>query len=289
MQLYPGVAKLAVISSGPSGSGLILTSGASDAHGWWPTPLVVVGNDARSSTNLPAAVQAVTDRSNWIGWRTLDIWGGGDYSAATGALKVGNKFTFAGGAVVPSGVALEVQSGGQILVDSGGDIYCASGSKFINAPWFYQCNARFSGASALADALVVDVGTISITATAPGINDDPGGAGIVTAANTVKFWIHITTDGAGGFTEEDGYNLSGVTPTVVTSTTLAFTFQRPMANAYYAVTITNEAVSGGIAATATWSVLRSAKSTTGFTITVSTGNIATTVAALTVTVVGRSS
>lgn len=89
MQPYAAVAPLTVISTGTPAAGQILTSGATDPHGWWPVPLVVVGNDARSSTNLPAAVQAATDRTNWLGWRTLDIWGGGNYLAARGTVQIG--------------------------------------------------------------------------------------------------------------------------------------------------------------------------------------------------------
>lgn len=94
MQLYPGVAPLTIIASGAVVVGDILTSGASDPHGWFPGPLTVEGNDPRSAANLMAAVEAVTDRINWLGWRVLDIWGGGDYSAATGPIKVGGFWTF---------------------------------------------------------------------------------------------------------------------------------------------------------------------------------------------------
>lgn len=94
MQLYPGIAPLTVSTSGAA-DGIIVTSGASDAHGWWPGPLVAQGNDPRSAANLMAAAEANTDRLNWLGWRALDVVGGGTY-AWTAGLTLSNIFVFNG-------------------------------------------------------------------------------------------------------------------------------------------------------------------------------------------------
>ena len=80
MQLYPGIAPLTVNPSGSGSPGIVVTSGASDTHGWWPSPLVVQGNDPRSAANLNAAVEAAIDRINWIGWRVIDWIAGGSYT-----------------------------------------------------------------------------------------------------------------------------------------------------------------------------------------------------------------
>ncbi len=83
MTPYPGIAQLVVATSGAA-PGIIVTSGSGDAHGWWPTPLIVQGNDARNAANLNAAVESLTDRSNWIGWRAIDWIAGGDYRSLFG-------------------------------------------------------------------------------------------------------------------------------------------------------------------------------------------------------------
>jgi hypothetical protein len=81
---YPGNGAL---GTGSGGYGNILNSGGpSFATGNWPTPIEATGNDNRTAANLMAAVESLTDRTNWLGWRTPDWISGGDYR--TGFLSV---------------------------------------------------------------------------------------------------------------------------------------------------------------------------------------------------------
>lgn len=93
-QFYPGLAPLTVITSGPSGLGLVLSSGGSDPHGVWPTPNEMVGGDKRFAVNLMAAVESLTSRTNWGAWRTIDIIGGGNYTGAHGVVALGGTWTW---------------------------------------------------------------------------------------------------------------------------------------------------------------------------------------------------
>lgn len=93
MQLFPGIAPLTVATSG-AGPGVIVTSGPTDTHGWWPGPFEAQGNDPRSAANLMAMGEALTDRTNWIGWRVADFIFGGDYIALfRGLVQFGNVWT----------------------------------------------------------------------------------------------------------------------------------------------------------------------------------------------------
>jgi hypothetical protein len=79
MNPFPGVAPLTVNTIGTGSPGVLVTSGAADPHGSWPTPIEATGNDSRTAANLMAAVESLTDRTNWNAWRTIDVIAGGDY------------------------------------------------------------------------------------------------------------------------------------------------------------------------------------------------------------------
>ena len=84
MQLYPG-------QNPVTGAVTIhLTPG----YGLWPTPDTVTDGDERDAQHLNAAVQAATDRTNWLGWRAVDWIYGGDYSALyRGSVLLGGRLT----------------------------------------------------------------------------------------------------------------------------------------------------------------------------------------------------
>lgn len=108
-QLYPGYAPLTVILPGTGSPGVIVSSGAADPHGIWPTPLEMTGGDKRFAVNLNLAMESLTSRTNWIGWRTIDWIRGGDYSAWTAQVSLnslmlwGGSHTFNGSILITVG------------------------------------------------------------------------------------------------------------------------------------------------------------------------------------------
>jgi hypothetical protein len=75
----------------------------------------------------------------------------------------------------------------------------------------------------------------------PDIDDDPGGGqnNYLCATNVCKAWALIETDGSGGVTVADGYNIDTANVTV-TVTHILVTIKRPMANVDYGVGATNQ-------------------------------------------------
>lgn len=94
-QLYPGLAPLAVNTSGAGSAGVLVSSGSSDPHGIWPTPNEMVGGDKRFAGNLNASPESLTSRTNWLGWRCVDWIAGGSYPW-TAAVSLANAMAWSG-------------------------------------------------------------------------------------------------------------------------------------------------------------------------------------------------
>lgn len=110
-QLYPGYAPLTVILPGTGSPGVIVSSGAADPHGIWPTPLEMTGGDKRFAVNLMAAVESLTSRTNLIGQRMVDWYYGGNWSSWTSGVVLGNYVTINRTATSDNTTALFVASG----------------------------------------------------------------------------------------------------------------------------------------------------------------------------------
>lgn len=102
MQLYPGIAPP---PPPPTPNG----------YGVWPTPDCATGGDDRSAQNLMTAVQGVTNRSNWLWWRTLDHVSGGVYTF-TATITLKNTYVWNGGTV-------RITGAGRLILDSVGHVW----------------------------------------------------------------------------------------------------------------------------------------------------------------------
>lgn len=128
---YPGIAPLAVAVSGAS-PGILVTSGSGDAYGWWPTPLVVNGNDARNAANLMAANEALTDRTNFLGQHMIDWVRGGTWATWTPGVAWGGHLSIDHSTTADSATGLaarggSVNGGGVNGLGGGGNAYGVKG------------------------------------------------------------------------------------------------------------------------------------------------------------------
>ena len=207
MQLYPGLAPLTVNTSGSGSPGVLVSSGSADPHGAFPTPNEMVGGDPRLAAQLMAAVESLTSRTNWLGWHTLDIFAGGDYSlAGSNQITTANAWGFKGSVgftnasnFVANGATLYVGyaiiGAGHIVVSSNGDITVdgaatyASGSATnvqSGAVWTFAPGSTVTTSSPLihlgvtAVSVLREVVATSIVVTAGG----SGGHLVINADNT---------------------------------------------------------------------------------------------------------
>jgi hypothetical protein len=147
------------------------------------------------------ATLKVGDATYGVGHLVVDGAGGGDMRLQAGADFV----------VTGSGTSIQFQSAAVLSMASG---TTANLSATVNA----------SGPVNLA-------GLVRYTGTEPAATADPGGDNAIFGANVAKAWASITTDGVGGITLDDGYNIQGV---AFVGGAIEITFARPMANANYA-------------------------------------------------------
>jgi hypothetical protein len=181
-----------------------------------PYPLGMIVTQSTANGN------GATITANGTG-RGVEVTGGG--SSGTGGWFLGGNTNGIGveatgdgtgsGAVIQggaTGIGLEVSAGGG---NTNGIEAYATGTGF---------------------ALACEAGGVQFNGTQPAKTADPGG-NAAHATNQVKAWAHITTDGAGNATIEDGYNIATAVPAAGDGVDL--TFARAMANALYAVTVTN--------------------------------------------------
>lgn len=85
-------------------------------------------------------------------------------------------------------------------------------------------------------ALEVSTGNAVFTGTAPTSTADPGANHLLSSANIAKVWAMFETDGAGGVTLLDGYNVASLS---VTATHVLVTFARSFATVNYCPTVSN--------------------------------------------------
>lgn len=76
---------------------------------------------------------------------------------------------------------------------------------------------------------------LNLTATQPAKTADPGANNRLYSTNTVKAWAKISTDGVGGYTIDDGYNVASCT---LNAAYVEVTWARVFANANYAPVVT---------------------------------------------------
>lgn len=138
MLAYPGIAPLTVAVSGAS-PGILVTSGSGDTYGWWPTPLVVNGNDARNAANLMAAVEALTDRANFLGQHMIDWTRGGTWATWTPGVAWGGHLSIDHSSVADSSTGLAAKGGstgggGVNGIGGGGNAYGVKGDGSGNKP-----------------------------------------------------------------------------------------------------------------------------------------------------------
>jgi hypothetical protein len=130
----------------------------------------------------------------------------------------GGIFTGAGGGNGLSGIG---QGAGAGVVATGGSsgvgLYCTG-----------------NGGAA---ALQVGSGNIIITGTPPTSSADPGQSHLLSSANICKAWAMIKTDGAGGVTVLDGYNIASVAIAGGSPKYVLVTFARAFASVNYCPTV----------------------------------------------------
>ncbi len=107
------------------------------------------------------------------------------------------------------------------IVISGGNISFTGGATITGT------SITFSGGATISS------GSRSFTGTQPAMTADPG-ANTIHGTNVPKMWAYVTTNGSGGSTVQDGFNIASAG---LTGAVIRFTFARAMANANYAVSI----------------------------------------------------
>lgn len=279
--------------------------------------------DLDDAAHLMALAMAAMDRTNFLAWRTINIIDGDTATlradvtidtnghtwkfAGTGATAIDPAHTFGmlgvmqvgdggnpahgmirlGYALIGAG-HLEVYAGSDITVKPDGSIILAGTSGHNAAMAFNGFSvAAFASGSTLAmlsGAAATFANTPQFT-NAPTKNADPGANNVLTGPNIIKAWAHITTNGSGGVTVDDGYNISSVSIAIATIANI--TFVRPMLNANYAVHVSpggSNAYLAGWTAKTTGNVGVGLGTSTGATYDV---DFQTTAISFTVTVVAR--
>ena len=107
-------------------------------------------------------------------------------------------------------------------------------------------------------ALEVSTGHAAFTGTQPAKTANPGTNNLLCGTNVAKAWGWINSDGIGGVTNEDGYNIASVS---ISGGDVQVTFARAMANEKYAVLLTEDQFA---AQTKVWKFTAGSKLTTGF-------------------------
>jgi hypothetical protein len=142
---------------------------------------------------------------------------------------------------IASGGEATVQNGGLLTVASSGTITAASGSTInisgtVNVKTGGVANVESGGTLSSASGAAVELNsTVLLGATQPAKNADPGANNRLYSTNTLKAWGKISTDGAGSYTIDDGYNIASVT---VNAAYVEITWARAFANADYAPCVT---------------------------------------------------
>ncbi len=117
MQLYPGVAPITCNTTGVGSPGIAVSAGASDPHGNYPVATdCMADGDQRDGQDYAAGIQGNRDCINWLTWRSIDIWAGGNFSTSTGAtITVDQQWSFSCGANNTSAVLVTAQGTGDAV------------------------------------------------------------------------------------------------------------------------------------------------------------------------------
>lgn len=233
MLAYPGIAPLTVATSGAT-VGVLVTSGSGDAYGWWPTPLVVNGNDARSAANLMAAVEGLTDRTNFLGEHMIDWTRGGTWATWAPGVAWGGHLSIDHSPTADGATGLAAKGGsvngpGLDGFAGGGNAFGTRGTGSGTGPGVIGVaggSAGTPGVKSSGGPLYID--TDIAAGSAPG-------AGKQYAGQIVKAWALIHVNGSGGATLTDNINVSAV---AIFSTAVRLTFGTAFANATFAMTAT---------------------------------------------------
>lgn len=164
------------------------------------------------------------------------IAGTGDGSGAgvvgiggTGVLGTGT------GSGTSFGVVGNSTGSGNVIGVFGGGHGTGAGGKFQGGATGTGVIAIGGGGGA-APALEIGVGGAVITATDPATNVDPGADNMLFGLSLIKAAAYITTDGMGGYTVHDGYNIDSCT---VTSAYVLVKFKHAFTNATYWPAVTS--------------------------------------------------
>lgn len=198
-----------------SGTGGVFTGGASNGRG-----LTTVGDGTGAGLHAT----------------------GGD-SDGDGIVAVGGASNGRGGVFTGSGTATGIQTTGQQGILAVGTTYegiLATGA--AGQPGVRADNGTAGTSVTPQDAIFASNGGVYLGGTAPG--KFTAVANRLHATNLVKVWARITTDGVGGITVFDGFNLASCT--LPGSSLLRCDINSDMANTAYAVIPTGGYVGGGV-------------------------------------------
>jgi hypothetical protein len=222
---YPGYETFTPIGGSPSG------------FGRWITGLAVDDDDNDDAAHLNALAMAAVDSIQWLGWRTYDIVSGGTY-IFTSTITTSNGFNFIGtalrfstntkfdnGRTTNIGDPAGTTGVHHVVVNPDSDITIGGsfghpGQIIVNQ--FGQIEVK-SGAILKTDSgsSSIFAGAVEVT-NSPAATADPGNDNMLTGPNIEKCWGRITTDGSGGLTLVDGYNVSGITFNGTNAITVTF-------------------------------------------------------------------
>ena len=181
---YPGTnAPTISTTAGAGAPGVVVNLGA---RGVYSIPLIVTGNNDVTADNVAAAAQANRDAIVWLTYRALDWVNGGNYSAYTAGMTLGNAITFTGATTFDAPVqvagpyGIEWLTGSNAIIDSGAfltssgtnhfngattfgaaaGVSFTSGSLITGFPYFYGCTSTFNSGARLTPAIIVNGGLI---------------------------------------------------------------------------------------------------------------------------------
>lgn len=199
-------------------------------YGFFPGPLETQGGDKRSSANLNAAVESLTSRTNFLGWRTINIVDGGTYTFIS-TVNVGNAWHFTNaGWVDPSAVfniqgTMNLGSGlggaglftvgsafygiGHVLVSLGSDITVqAGGTVAVSGSTAHPTTCTFNGDGSGPHCTLLFQNKAALTLDATSILTCNGPA--ILAGATTQTGAY-TQSGAGAFRVPRTHTISALT------------------------------------------------------------------------------
>lgn len=188
--------------------------------------------DLDDAAHLMALVMAATDSIQWLGWRVgyLNVVEGSTGNPAlTATIRTYNNWVFSGIIDFASTVSFDI---GPVLMNAAMTVTktMTIGNTSFDASVVVTGGSDITmnaGSTLLIDGFAV-LGTAQ-----PAKGADPGANNLLYSTNTTKAWGSFTSDGSGGLTYDDGYNIGSA---AIVSGKLVITFARHLANANYCVT-----------------------------------------------------